>query len=239
MSHPLTLCRTLVASLDAPFQGLKAVQTESGSINFMVNSLVYWNNGSAYNPELASTSLSSGQLYDANFIRHWDTYITAERYAIFSGVLSGSAGNLTFNGEVKNLLSGLNYTVTRPETPVQPFGDQGDYDISPDGSTVAFLTKAPELPKANYTASYIYLVSHDGAEAPVAVNGPGSTAPEAAKGASGAPKWSPDGTKLAYVQQNGIAYESDCSQIYVASVNGLEAEVSPIAEDWDLSAATV
>lgn len=238
-SDSLISYRTLVASLDAPFQGLKAVQTESGSINFVVNSLVYWNNGSAYNPELASTPLSSGQLYDANFIRHWDTYITAERYAIFSGVLSGGAGNFSFNGEVKNLLSGLNATVTRPETPVQPFGDQGDYDISPDGSTVAFLTKAPELPKANYTASYIYLVPHDGSEAPVAVNGPGTTAPEAAKGASGAPKWSPDGTKLAYVQQNGISYESDRSQIYVATVNGLEAEVTPVAEDWDSSAASV
>ncbi|PSN65218.1 dipeptidyl-peptidase-like protein V precursor [Corynespora cassiicola Philippines] len=226
---------TLVASLAAPFQGLKAVKTESGDINFVVNALAYWNNGSAYNPELASTPLSSGQLYDSNFVRHWDFYIAAERYAIFSGVLASGNGSLSFDGEVKNLLWGINATITRPETPVQPFGDQGDYDISPDGSKVAFLTKAPELPKANYTASYIYVVPHDGSEVPVAVNGPGSTAPEATKGASESPKWSPDGKKLAFGQQDGISYESDRFKLYIAEIDGLDATITPVAEDWDSS----
>ncbi|KAF2789172.1 alpha/beta-hydrolase [Melanomma pulvis-pyrius CBS 109.77] len=224
---------TLAASLDAPFQGLKAVQTESGAINFVVNTLAYWGNGSAYNPEFASVPLSTGQLYDNSYIRHWDVYITPERYAIFGGVLSPEYGGLSFDGEVKNLLWGINATITRPETPVQPFGDAGDYDISPDGSTVAFLTKAPELPKANYTASYIYIVPHDGSEVAVPVNGPGSTAPEAAQGASASPRWSPDGTKLAYAQQDGIYYESDRFKLYVATIKGFSSEIDPIAEDWD------
>ncbi|KAF2875941.1 Alpha/Beta hydrolase protein [Massariosphaeria phaeospora] len=226
---------TLVASLDAPFQGLKAAKTADGSINFVVNTLADWNNGSAYNPELASTPLSSGQLYDANFVRHWDVYIAAERYAVFGGVLAAGEQGLTFNGEVKNLLWGINATVTRPETPVQPNGDQGDYDISPDGSTVAFLTKAPELPKANFTASYIYVVPHDGSAVAVAVNGPGSTAPEAAQGASESPRWSPDSKKLAYAQQDGIYYESDRFKLYVASIDGLKSEITPLAEEWDSS----
>jgi dipeptidyl aminopeptidase/acylaminoacyl peptidase len=140
-----------------------------------------------------------------------------------------------FNGEVKNLLWGMNATVTRPETPVQPFGDQGDYDLSPDGKTVAFLTKSPDLPKANYTASYIYLVPHDASEVAVPVNGPGTTAPKTAQGASGYPRWSPDGTKLAYGQQDGISYESDRFKLYVATVDGLNSEVQPIAENWDSS----
>lgn len=180
--------------------------------------------------------MSSGQLYDANFVRHWDVYITPERYAVFSGSLAaGYGGNYTFDGEMKNLLWGINATVTRPETPVQPNGDQGDYDISPDGKTVAFLTKAPELPKANYTASYIYVVPHDGSAVPVAINGPGSTAPEAAKGASEAPRWSPDSTKLVYGQQDGIYYESDRFKLYVAEIDGLNASIKAIAEDWDSS----
>ncbi|KAF2186446.1 alpha/beta-hydrolase [Zopfia rhizophila CBS 207.26] len=228
---------TLVASLDAPFAGLKAVKTESGSINFIVNSLAYWNNGSAYNPELVSEPLSSGQLYDANFVRHWDFYIASERYSIFSGVLASTNSSYKFDGTLKNLLWEMDAAITRPETPVQPFGDQGDYDISPDGKTVAFLTKAPELPKANYTASYIYIVPHDGSEGAVPVNGPNSTAPESAQGASESPKWSPDGSKLAYCQQDGIAYESDRFKCYVAEINGLESKVSPIAEEWDSSPA--
>lgn len=216
------------------------MQTESGSINFIVNSLSYWNNGSAYNPDLASVPLSSGQLYDANFVRHWDVYIAAERYAVFSGSLSaGYGGEYTFDGTVKNLLWGINATITRPESPVQVFGDSGDYDLSPDGKTVAFLTKAPELPKANYTASYIYIVPHDGSEVAVPVNGPGTTAPETAKGASESPRWSPDSTKLAFAQQDGIAYESDRFKLYVASIDGLNSDIASVAEDWDSSPSSL
>ncbi|GAP92971.1 putative dipeptidyl aminopeptidase [Rosellinia necatrix] len=241
-----TFSPTLVASLEAPFQGLKAVQTKSGDINFVVNTLANWNDGSAYNPELATASLSSGAIFDANYIRHWDVYITPERYAVFSGKLALGKECATrgkkchsLKGGVKNLLLGINATVTRPETPVQPFGDQGDYDLSPDGQTVAFLTKAPELSKANHTASYIYLVPHDGSKAPVSVNGPGTSAPANAKGASGAPHWSPDGKKLAYIQQDGVAYESDRYKLYVATVSGLNAKVSAVAEDWDSSPSSL
>lgn len=205
----------------------------------MVNALSY-KNGSAYNEELAKLPRSSGHIYDANFVRHWDTYITPERYAVFSGVLSSGYGDdYELEGDLKNLLLGIDAPVTRPETPVGPFGDSGDYDLSPGGSLVAFLTKAPELPKANYTASYIYIVPHDASEAPVAVNGPGSSAPETAQGASQGPRWSPDGKKLAYSQQDGIAYESDRFKLYVASIDGLNAEVSALAEDWDSSPSGV
>jgi dipeptidyl aminopeptidase/acylaminoacyl peptidase len=230
----LTSLSTLVASLNAPFQGLKAVKTESG-INFVVNALAYWNNGTAYNEELATTSLSTGQIYDANYVRHWDTYLTQQRYAVFSGVLSSGYSGYTFDGKVKNLLYGIKDYITRPETPIQPFGDSGDYDLSPDGKKVAFLTKAPELPKANYTASYIYTVPHDGSSAPVAVNGPGPNAPKTAQGASQGPRWSPDSTKLAYTQQDGIAYESDRYKLYVATINGNDTSVKSVAENWDSS----
>ncbi|KAH7066334.1 Alpha/Beta hydrolase protein [Paraphoma chrysanthemicola] len=224
----------MVASLGAPFSGLKAVKTESGNINFVVNALSYGNNGSAYNPELASKAKSLGQLYSSNFVRHWNYYVAQERYSVFSGSLSGGNGSYALGGQLKNLLSGLNYTITRPESPVQgSSSDPGDYDLSPDGSTVAFRTKAPELPKANYTASYIYVVPHDGSQVAVPVNGPGTSAPETAKGASGYPTWSHDSKKLAYGQQDGIDYESDRYKLYVADINGLKSEVHSVAEDWD------
>jgi hypothetical protein len=239
-SRKLTRDSTIVASLDASYSGLKIAKTESGNINFIVNALSYWNNGSAYNAELATVPLSSGQLYDSDFVRHWDAYITQERYALFSGVLTaGYGGAYTFDGKMKNLLWGINATVTRPETPVQPMGDEGDYDISPDGRTVAFLSKAPELPKANYTASYIFIVPHDGSQVAVPVNGPNSTAPKAAKGASESPRWSPDSKKLAYAQQDGISYESDRFKLYVAKINGLKSKVSPVAENWDSSPGSI
>ena len=216
---------------------MKAAKTESGSINFVVNALAYWNNGSAYNEELVTVPLSSGQIYDANYIRHWDTYLTEQRYAVFGGSLTSGDDGYSLEGEPKNLLWGIKDFLTKPETPVQPFGDSGDYDISPDGSTVAFLTKAPELPKANYTASYIYVVPIDGSTAPVAVNGPGSSGPETARGASASPRWSPDSKKLAYAQQDSVSYESDRFKLYVATLDGNSTTVASVAEDWDSSPA--
>ncbi|KAI4687248.1 uncharacterized protein J4E84_005620 [Alternaria hordeiaustralica] len=226
---------TLVASLHAPLSGLKAVKTESG-INFVGNCLSYESNGTAYNPELVTAPKSLGQLYDSNFVRHWDYYITAERVAVFSGVLNGGNGSYSYGGELKNLLYGMNYTVTRPESPVQgSSSDPGDYDLSPDGSMVAFRTKSPDLPKANYTASYIYVAPFDGSAVAVPINGPGTTAPETAQGASGAPVWSHDGSKLAYTQQDGIDYESDKYKLYVAEIDGMNSKVRSVAEDWDSS----
>lgn len=138
---------------------------------------------------------------------------------------------------MKNLIHALEYNVTRPESPVGPKFGMDDYGISPDGSQVVFLTKAPELPKANFTASYLYLVPHDGSSAPVAINGPGSSAPEAAQGASGGPEFSPDGRKLAYYQMDSIYYEADRSKLYVADLD--TKEITPVAADWDHSASAI
>jgi dipeptidyl aminopeptidase/acylaminoacyl peptidase len=230
-----------VASLPAAFSGLKATKTKDGGISFVVNSLAY-RNGSAYNAELEPTPLSSARLYAAPYIRHWDTYLSQERYAVFAGSLSSKNGAYTFDGSLKNLLSGIEAPVTRPETPVQPFGDLGDYDLSPDGKTVAFLTKAPELAKANYTASYIYLVPHDGSSVAKAINGPGSEwNKRGAKGASMSPRFSPDGKKLLYGQMDGISYESDRTKIYVADLSSYGGygnnapSIKAVAENWDSS----
>lgn len=215
---------------------MKAVKTESGAIHFVGNCLANEKNGSAHNPELVAKPKSTGQLYDSNMVRHWNYYIAAERYAVFGGVLNGGNGSYSYGGELKNLLWGMNYTVTRPESPVQgSSSDPADYDLSPDGKMVAFLSKAPELSKANYTAAYIYIVPHDGSEVATQVNGPGSTAPETAQGRSGYPVFSHDSKKLAFGQQDGITYESDRFKLYVAELDGMNSKIRSVAENWDSS----
>jgi len=60
----------LVASLPAPYQGLKAVTTSSGNIHFLVYSLAY-PNGTAYNPATAEVPASTARMYTSIYVRHW------------------------------------------------------------------------------------------------------------------------------------------------------------------------
>lgn len=217
--------RYKAASLPAFLLGLKAVTTPSG-VNFVVTGPAY-ENGTAYNPELVQAPLSSARVYDSLFVRHWDTYITPRKSAIFAGSLSLSEGVYSSSGGLRNLFSG----VRDLETPVQPFGGTGDYDISPDGQTVTFLSKAPDLNPANNTASYIYVVPHSGSKKPVPINlSSQSYTPE---GASTSPVFSPDSQSLAYLQQDENGYEADRNKLYVYNLQS--QKTTAYAEDWDRS----
>lgn len=207
-----------------------------GSINFLLNGQKY-PNGTAYNEALAEIPISTARLYDSIYVRHWDRWLTPETFTLFAGTLipssksSGSAPAWELSGELRDLLAGIEGLA---ETPVQPFGDSGDYDITPDGSTVAFLTKAPELPYANFTASYIFLVPHNGADTAVPFNCHNCSAtPENARGASAAPRFSPNGQSMAYFQMDGESYESDKSKIYIANLN--DGVITQLADNWDRS----
>lgn len=61
---------TMVASLPAPYAGLKAAETSEGDIRFVLSAKAY-KNGTAYNEQLAAPSGSTGMVYDSIFIRHW------------------------------------------------------------------------------------------------------------------------------------------------------------------------
>lgn len=216
--RPLMDDSTLVASLDAPYSGLKVAQAPSGDWHFLVNAMAY-PNGTAVNPETEVTPLSTARFYSDIYVRHWDTWLTKNRYAVFAGTLAANNSYAVAGTGLRNLNHGINFTATQPETPVQPFGDLSDYDLSPDGSLYAFISKAPQLNKANYTASYVYVGSFASSEPPVAFNGPDSEAFKAGhQGASGQPSFSADSCKLAYIQQDEDYYESDRWILYTVDV---------------------
>lgn len=195
--------------------------------------------GTAYNEDLAEVPASTARIYTDIYVRHWDTYLTPERFAVFGGVLSQSSSNSSYSsgytlaGGLTNYVTGL-CNATCAESPVQPFGGNGDYDISPDGSQVLFLTKNIDLPLANFTSSQIYLVPFSGSvNESVPINPIGAT--PGAEGASAAPTFSKDGSQIAYFQMNGIFYESDRNIIYVANAVPSSPNVSSVAGDWDRS----
>ncbi|THW26576.1 alpha/beta-hydrolase [Aureobasidium pullulans] len=208
----------LVAYLDAPYTGLKVANSSSGDLHFLLNCLAY-PNGTAVNPESEVTPLHTGRLYSDNYVRHWDTWLDKNRFAVFAGILLADKSFELASTGMRNLNHEIFFTTTQSETPVQPFGDSSDYDVSSDGSLYAFVSKAPQLNKANYTASYIYVGSFTSSDVAVAINGPGSVADTAGhRGASSQPSFSADSRKLAYVQQDGVDYESDRLILYTVDV---------------------
>jgi dipeptidyl aminopeptidase/acylaminoacyl peptidase len=112
-----------------------------------------------------------------------------------------------------------------------------DYDLSPDGSKIVFLSKDIDLPLANYTSSQIWYVPFAGtAKDAVRINARGKINgyPDA-QGASATPKFSPNGEYIAYVQQNGIYYESDRNILYVAKADPSNFGIRALSPKWDRS----
>lgn len=60
----------LIASLPAPYSGLKAKKSCGGSIHFLVYTKA-WANGTAYNEQLSTKPLSSARIYSSVYVRHW------------------------------------------------------------------------------------------------------------------------------------------------------------------------
>ncbi|KAL7623217.1 Dipeptidyl-peptidase 5 [Parahypoxylon ruwenzoriense] len=227
----------LITSLPAPYSGLKAVQTASGDIHFLVYTKAY-SNGTAYNEASASTSASSARIYSSTYVRHWDTWLTPEKNAVFGGVLKGGNGSYSFSGELTNYVTGI-CNVTCAESPYDQ-SDESDYDISPDGSSVVFLTKDTTLPLASYTSDVIYHVPFNGtAKDVVPINARGTTKYLNAQGAATSPRFSPSGKHIAYFQMNGINYESDRNILYVADADAEDFNVTALALDWDRSPDTL
>ncbi|KAG6364577.1 hypothetical protein INS49_006179 [Diaporthe citri] len=214
---------TLVATLSAPYAGLKAAQVADGSIRFLLYTKAN-PDGSAYNPTQAvdpvSLGGSSARVYDSTYVRVWDYWLSPQRNAVFGGTLKLGNGSYTFDGELSNYVTGI-CDVTCAESPRDSgSADPNDYDLAPDGSLVTFNTQDIHLPLANYSSSQIYVVPFEDVAADAVPVNPrdGSKYPEA-QGLSSSPKFSPDGSKLLYTQSKSITNGNDKNQIYVADIS--------------------
>jgi dipeptidyl aminopeptidase/acylaminoacyl peptidase len=161
---------------------------------------------------------------------------------VFGGTLKSSGSSYTFDGQLTNYVTGL-CNVTCTESPLDT-DDEEDYALSPDGRTVAFLSKDIHLPPANHTSSQIYVVpfgTSAGVADAVPVNprrGAFAARYPDAQGASAAPAFSADSTRLVWTQMDGINYESDRSILYVANATAADGEFGArrLAGNWDRSA---
>ncbi|KAF9425957.1 putative dipeptidyl-peptidase 5 [Podila epigama] len=165
----------------------------------------------------------TGLAFDTLMVRHWDDFIQEKKNNIFVASIKKDSDKFVVSSEVTNLL--LN---TGLESPVIPFGDSGDFDISPDGKEVVFVSKINTPDNAWQTTTHIYTVPTAGGVAPKNIN------PNAV-GAASHPVYSATGKSIAYLQMLKPQYEADRNRI-VIHTNGKSRIV---AENWDRSPSSI
>jgi dipeptidyl aminopeptidase/acylaminoacyl peptidase len=172
--------------------------------------------GSLFNPEKQPKKNSTGRVYSSLFVRHWDTMITSDRTAIWTGTLHASTSNFSSTGgkyklsKLTNALKG-----TGLESPVAPFGGTDHFDIGPNG--LVFVAKDPDLNPATHTKQNLYIVprSETNSTSFDLLSTPQKITLEGFEGATTSPVFSPNGKSVAFTSMREDGYESDKSQLFV------------------------
>ncbi|KAG0200577.1 hypothetical protein BGX28_006401 [Mortierella sp. GBA30] len=165
----------------------------------------------------------TGLAFDSLMVRHWDEFVQEKKNNIFVISIKKEDHRFVVDGEAVNLL--LN---TGLESPVIPFGDQGDFDISPDGQELVFVSKINTHDNAWQTTTHIYTVPTTGGVTPRRIN------PESV-GAASHPVYSSTGKSIAFLQMLKPQYEADRNRMVIHS-NGKSRFV---AENWNRSPSSI
>ena len=167
--------------------------------------------------DAAAAQKASGRVYDRLFVRHWDTWNNGTIQRLWSIALDA---NGQASGAEVSLSGSLDADVHS-----KPFGGADDYTLSPDGTRVVFAARIKGKSEPWSTNFDLYEVPMTGGT-PVNL-----TAANPAW--DGSPKFSPDGSKLAYVAMERPGFEADRFHLVLRDV--AKGSVGFTTRDWDSS----
>jgi len=166
-----------------------------------------------------SKNKATGMLYNEMFVRHWDTWADGRRNVLYSAPLdaSGKAGApVSLSGSLDG------------DVHSKPFGDNADYQFSPDGQKLVFSARVAGKAESWSTNFDLYEVPAAGGAAPRNL-----TAENPAWDAK--PSFSPDGKTMAYLMMKRPGFEADRFHLVLMDVATGKKRV--VAQDWDRSIA--
>ena len=203
----------VAGTVKAPISGVKLKVLDEDRVAIAVVAQAA-PNGSIYNKEDEAKKQSSAMLYDSVMVRHWDTYVTPNKNAIFHGILQRAKPHITESkgryslGSLTNVLQNSNL-----ESPIPPFGGSDHFDLSTKG--VGFVARDPALPAAFNTRSNFYYVGiEENASNGLIYKHPIKFEIEDLAGASSSPALQSGGEEgAAFLQMKENGYESDKNRI--------------------------
>ena len=160
----------------------------------------------------------SGQAYDQVFVRHWDAWKDGTRNHLFSVDLGGAAAVR----EARALTPGFD-----GDAPSRPFGDDAEYEFTPDGRSLVFTARLAGRTEPWSTNFDLWRVRLDQPGAPenlTASNPAWDTGPV----------FSPDGRYMAYRAMRRAGFEADRYAIMVRDLR--TNQTREVAPRWDRSA---
>ena len=190
-----------VTNIDGGISNINAYDLADGRIALLFTKSVKLEKTTAdLYPELEKAEVL---VIDNLMYRHWDNWSDAEYNHVCIAYAGEGAENIT---EHTDLMEGETF-----DSPLNPFGGSESFTLSPDGKTVVYEAKKLSGKEwAQSTNSELYMVD--------LATGKTTNITEGMEGYDKEPKFSPDGSKLAWMSMKTPGYESDVNDIIIMNV---------------------